>query len=267
MARRYDKSLLVDFLLLVMAVSLVAAVLMLLIAAIVQSLSGALAQLLLTFLALFLGSLLMQVQLRAKRRSTETGGRGLLALGVSVILVSQVSFLILVWTDWKSSPLVWRIWWVSMVPSVFVTHLILLRAAAARRGGLAELVTFFCALWAGLMSLWVGLREDMLANISRAYLWVGAVPATGTVAGTIYVVLRRMLRLSRPGAMSKRFASAGVVASHLVVAVAAFYIGRATAGRSGEVDGDPNALVDSAGKDVGRQLGKDKYRIQARVAE
>jgi hypothetical protein len=267
MGRRYDKSLLVDFLLLVMAGSLVAVALLLLIAAIVQSLSGVLAQLVLTFVGLLLGSLLMQVQLRARRRAGPGRTSLLFVLGLVVIGVSQVSFLILVWTGWRESPTAWRVWWLSMVPSVFVTHMILLRAVAARRGGLAELVTFFCALWVGLMLLWLGLRERMLSDISPAYLWVGALPAAGTVVGTIYVVLRRMLRLSRPGAMGKRFASAGMVASHLVVAVAAFYIGRATAGRSGEVDEDPNAFVRAAGGDVGRQLGKDKYRIQARVAE
>ena len=248
-----------------MAVSLAAVAILLLVAAVMRSLGDVRLQILLTFIALLLGSLLMQVQLRARARA-HGGVSVLLTVGVAVILISQVSFLTLVWTHWRTATFVWRIWWISMVPSVFVTHLILLQHAAARRGGLVELLTGFFALWAGLMILWLGLRRDMLAGIAPAYLWIGAVPAAGTVLGSVYLVIRRTLRGARPGTASKRAAVAGVMMSHLVAAVAAFYVGRATVRRTRELGQDPNALVAAAGNDVRKQLDKDKYKVQARVA-
>jgi hypothetical protein len=265
MRRSADRTALVGFLQGVLGISLAGAIVMLLVAAVLRGFGTARAQVLLTFVGLFFGSLLMQVQLRARRRA-ERGVSTLLAIGVAVILISQISFLVLVWTNWKTATFVWRIWWVSMVPSVFVTHLILLRGAAGRHGNLVELLTGFCVLWAGLMILYLGLRRDMLAGISPAYLWVGAVPAAGTVLGSVYVVTRRALRRARPGAASKRATVAGVLMSLLVTAVAGFYVGRATAGRGRQLSEDPNALIAAAGKDLLEQLGKDKYGIQARVA-
>lgn len=128
-------------------------------------------------------------------------------------------------------------------------------------------MTGFCALWAGLMILWLGLRKDMLAGISPVYLWVGAVPAGGTVLGSVYLVVRRAMRGSRPGAISKRLAVALVMMSHLVVAVAAFFVGRALSERKTELKGGPHGLVKSVGSDVEKQLKEDKYGLQSRMAE
>ena len=250
----------------VMAVSLVGTALMLLIALLIWSLRGAVAQVLLTFVAMLLGSLLMQVQLRARHRS-EGSVSILLSVGVAVIFISQISFLALVWTDWKTYTSIWRIWWISMVPSVFVTHLILLQRASGKgSGGMIELLTGLCVLWAGVMLLWLGLRADLFAGISPAYFWVGAAPAAGTVLGSTYLVIRRMLRHRRPRAFAKRFSVTSVLTSYLVVAVGAFYFGRATGPRTRELQQDPAALVDGAGGDLRRQLGDDKYKVQSRVA-
>jgi len=264
MARHLDRTPLIGLLAGVMAASLAGALLMLLIAAVMGSLGVVRAQVLLTFVCLLLGSLLMQVQLGSRRR--ERGGSLLPAVGVAVILVSQVAFLTLVWTDWKTSTFVWRTWWVSMVPSVLVTHLMLLRVWAGRRGGVIEMLTGICIVWAGLMILYLGLRKDMLAGISPAYLWIGAVPAAGTVIGSLIVLARRLLRSARPGTLGKRAALGAVMMSHLVVAVAGFYFGRATAGRREELRRDPNALVGAAGGDLREQFRKDKYGAITKVA-
>jgi hypothetical protein len=116
-----------------------------------------------------------------------------------------------------------------MVPSVFAAYVILLHSAAARRGGLAEAITGFFAVWAGLMILYLGVRGDMLVEISPTFLWVGAVPAAGTVLGTLYMLVRRFVWTQRSGAGATRVALPGLVTSLLVVALAAFFVGRATA--------------------------------------
>lgn len=233
MSRHNNNTLLSQCLGLVMGVSLLGAVVMGLLALVMGSLGETRGQVFLTLVCLLLGSLLMQVELRA-RRASKGGTSILLSVGVAVILASQVCFLILVWTDWKTDPFIWRAWWLTMVPSVFVTHVILLHAAAARRGGLAEAITGFFAVWAGLMILYLGMREDMLGPVSSAFLWVGAVPAAGTVLGTLYVLICRFVWTQRPGAGAKRITMAGLVTTSLVVAVAGFYIGRATAPRTAE---------------------------------
>lgn len=249
----------------VMWASLAGAVVMLVIATVTGSLGVVRAQVLLTFVALLCGSLLMQVQLGARARAA-AGFSVLLSIGVAVILVSQVSFLTLVWTNWKTSTLVWRIWWISMVPSVFVTHMILLQHAATPRSGLLGHLTSFFALWAGLMILWLGLRADMFAEVSWIYLWIGAVPAAGTVGGSVYLAIRRVLR-SQPGAISRRAGVAGVLMSHLVVALAAFFVGRATLGRPQHLDRGPHGMAASLAKDAAKQIDQDRYEIQSLVAE
>ena len=69
MARQHNRTALVRFLKLVMGISLAGMGVMLLAALLTWRLRGGLAQVLLTFVGLFFGSLLMQVQLRARRRA------------------------------------------------------------------------------------------------------------------------------------------------------------------------------------------------------
>ena len=264
MLRNLNKAPLNLLLAVVLTVSLAGSALMLLIAAVMGSLGVVRAQVLLTFVCLFFGSLLMQVQLRTQRRSG--GGGSLLAgLGLVVILVSQVAFLVIVWTNWKASTTVWRVWWLSMVPSVFVTHLILLRDWAGRRDELAAAGTGLCIVWAGLMILYLGLRRDMFSGLAPAFLWIGAIPAAGTVVGSVYLLARRVLRHTSARAMSRRAGLAGLLMSYLVVAVAAFYAGRA-GGADRDLPSDPGYFLAHLPEDLRQQLAEDTYRIQARVA-
>ena len=242
----------------VMVISLAGSGVMLVIAWCITSLDGVTARILLTFVALLFGSLLMQVQLRQGHRRGNRLSR-LLCLGVAVIAVSQISFLTLVWTHWTARRFVWQIWWISMVPSVFVTHLLLIRSVRPR--GVVQHVATVCIVWAGLMILLLGLREDMFGAVSPVYLWVGSIPAAGTVICSLVLTMRRVLLVPRPRRGRKRNIAAGVLMSLLVVAVAAFYIGRATS------SGDPDALVKSARSDVREQIGRDRYAMQSRLAE
>lgn len=250
----------------VMGLSLAGAGVMLIIAWIMSSLDGLVAQVFLTFVAFFFGSLLTQVQLRSGRRRAMTGPSRLQFLGALVIVVSQISFLTLVWTDWKQAPMfvfVWRVWWISMVPSVFVTHLILIRSVRTPRGSrMVEYVGTVCIVWAGLMILWFGFRAQMLSDISPAYLWIGAVPAAGTVLCSILLAMRQFLRVGPPRPGSKRGLVAGVLMSHLVLALAGFYIGQAI----DTEDTDPKTLVEFGPGKLFEQVAKHRYDMQARLA-
>jgi hypothetical protein len=264
MYRGPDKSAFVRMLKLAMWLSPAAALVLLLVALFSWRLSGTLAQMLLTCVAVFLGAMLMYVQLRARHRAGP-GFAMLLTLGTAAVVASQVSFLTLVWTDFLTSNPMWRLWWVSMVVSVVITHLVVLEAASARRGGPVELVTAVMAVWAGLMVLWLGLRKDMLADVSTAYLWVLVLPALGTGVGSMYLIVRRVLGVSRPGSISKGAAVTGLLMSHLATAVVAYFVGQATAARPA-AQSQPAAVAASAGEDVARQLGKTIYAGQSGVA-
>jgi hypothetical protein len=115
------------------------------------------------------------------------------------------------------------------------------------------------SVWTGLMVLWLGLRQDMLADISTAYLWVLVFPAAGTGVGSVYLMVRRVLGVARPGSISKGAAVTGVLMSHLATAVVAYFVGQAAATK-------PAALAASAGADVARQLGQSIYAAQSGVA-
>ena len=54
---------------------------------------------------------------------------------MAAVLVSQVFYLLLVWTNLKMHTLTWRLWWIAMIPAVALTHTMTLR------------------LWAGQMSI------------------------------------------------------------------------------------------------------------------
>ena len=262
MSRHDDRRALIGLLKLVMVVSLAGMGVMWVIAWATGALDGLVAQILLTFVALVFGSLLMQVQLRPRRRMAR-GLSPLQVLGLTVIAVSQASFLTLVWTEWRTHGFWWRLWWISMVPSVVVTHLILIRSARRAGAGRAvEHVATVCILWVGLMVLWLGVRpEKMFAGISPVYLWVGSVPAAGTVICSLILAVRQFVRVGprRPG--SKRGLVAGMLMSHLVLAVAGYYIGRANP------SDDPAAIARDAVGVLREQVSKDRYTLQSKLAE
>ncbi len=267
MHRDPDKSLFVRLLKLAMWLSLTCALVMLLVALFRWRLSGLPAQLLLTCAAVFLGAMFMYVQLRARHRAGP-GFTLLLTLGVAAVAASQASFLALVWANWATTmTFTWRLWWVTMVVSVAITHLVVLEAASVRRGGPVELVTAVMSVWTGLMVLWLGLRQDMLADISTAYLWVLVFPAAGTGVGSVYLIVRRVLGVARPGSISRGAAVTGVLMSHLATAVVAYFVGQAAATKPAAQAGPaPAALAASAGADVARQLGQNIYAAQSGVA-
>ncbi len=108
---------------------------------------------------------------------------------------------------------------------------------------------------------WLGLRNDMLAGIPDGYLYLGAIPAVGTVIFSITIAIRWLKDSARPVSLSLRHAVTAVLLSHVFFAFAAFYLGRATASRS-----NPRDMVLSAAQDVKNQADRDRYRIQSDVA-
>ena len=113
----------------VIAVSLVA-IAGLLIAAVAMKQSDALrTNTLLTFVGLVVAALLADIHVGAARRSP----RWVMA-GVTAIVASQVCYLLWVWTGLAMESLLYRLWWISMVPSVTSAHMLALRAVPTHGG-------------------------------------------------------------------------------------------------------------------------------------
>ena len=228
-----------------------------------RAMDGVVAQIFLTGVAGLFGAVLMHVQLFS--RTIQRTSR-LCVVGIAVILVSEVAFLTLVWTQWKTATAVWRLWWITMNASVISSHLVLLRRAAGGKWRGIEAVAAGFVLWAGGMILYMGVREDMLAKVPAAYWWVGAPAAAGTVGLSLVIFTRWLLRTAGAGPLSRRSAMAGVILSHLVVAFAAFYGGRATAERAAELDAAPHAMAAAMRDEVRDQVARDAYVAQSEVA-
>ena len=211
-----------------MGLSLACALATLLVAMFRWSLAGLTAQILLTCVGVFLGAAFLYIQLRTRSRTGPMLNM-LVPIGAAAVAASQLSFLMLVWTGFVTQTFMWRLWWLTMVPSVAITHMVVLQAAGSRRGGPVEALTGVMTVWAGVMVMWLGLRSDPLANVSPVYLGVLAFPAICMAAGSLYILVRRVLGVSRPGTVSKGAALFGLIMSHMTAGVVAFYIGQACA--------------------------------------
>jgi hypothetical protein len=242
---------------LVLAVSLVFLIVLLGVAAIQRAFSEFLTQLILTSIGFAAGALLMSVQISAlQKRST------MVVVGLLAIALSQVSFLGLVWTGWRVHSWLWRVWWVTMVPSVFMTHLLILRTNLEYRWGIIEWGTAISVPWAGICMLLLGFRHDFFANLSPFWLWMGGIPSAGTILGSFYLYFRWLLGKAGPNVVAKRAIVAGTLMSHLVIALAAFYVGRATVSQQHV---SPREIVEQSDEAV-QQLEDDAYAVQIAVS-
>ncbi len=204
-----------------MAVSLAGVVAILVVAVVMRSVDGLCAQLLLTFATLLGSSVLMYIQMWGPPRFSKTR-----AIGVAVILIWEASFLMLVWTRWKVSNIVWRLWWISAVMSIVFTYVVVLRGGDGRKWRSLRRVTTFFIMWVGLMLVWLGLRANMLESIAPLFLYVGAVAAAGALVSSLCLALCWLRDGTRARSFPKRMLVAGLVVSHLLIGVAAFFIGR-----------------------------------------
>src|SRR5688572_26817436 len=77
---------------------------------------------LLTMLGVAVGAWLLRILIAAVRRATLPA-----VVGVVALLVSQVCYYVLVWSEWKSHTPLWRAWWISICLAVGAAHLVWVR--------------------------------------------------------------------------------------------------------------------------------------------
>jgi hypothetical protein len=195
------------------------------------------ARLWLTAVCLLIGAWHGLYQLRSDRafpRSTRAG--------MAAILISQICFLLLVWTNWKAVTLLWRLWWIGLVGTVTATHVIVLRGAALAQRSRLITATIVCALLSGLWFLGLALRADLLATPPPWYLWLGVLPALGAVLGSVVVWYRTRPEVPAEP-RSRWWRLSWVAASQVALLLVGFYLGRITAPAPSPFDLSPSPLA------------------------
>ena len=220
---------------------------------------------LLTLVGLSVGAGLANLQVRLGRL------KKLLIAGLATIVLSQTAYLLLVWTGWTDHALLWRVWFVAMVPAVSLTHVLLLRHARwlrlARGGGAwmgwTERVTQVLAVVTAALILVLGLRRDLLADPHPVHAWAVIVIWGATALGTAVVIgwywwhrTWTRPRLSRGGA------AVLLVTSHLLLLAVGLYVGHRWAGTAAAEQGAPSPMALLSPEEVRRQTAADLIRLR-----
>lgn len=244
----------------VAAVSLVSSVGLLIVAAVLQSSAGARAHILNTFVGLAVGALLADVHIRAIRRSPRWA-----MTGIGTIAISQLCFHLWVWTNWATEPMLYRLWWVTAIPAVTSAYFLILRAAAVGRRDLLERGTRLCVMALGLMLMGLALYRNLPPQPGPVHLWLSALLAMGVLSGSV-VAWRRWERLRpRPAPRARRVRIGWLYASHILLLLAGFYIGRTVAPMVDSFATLPSALAGLSPEQIDTQVRADLERLRTVV--
>jgi hypothetical protein len=216
--------------------------------------------LLLTLAALAAGAALLEVLFRS--------GRTRLALAAAAaLLTSQVCYHWLLWSGWKGLSVAGRVWWVSMVAAVALTHLSGLRLLKFDARGLIDRAVPWAAALAGALFAAPGLLPRPL-DMPAWYLYLATAPGAVSLIGTA-VLWRRRVRRARgqpPARPMSTAAKVGLVAAtHVFLFGAGLYIGRVYPSGAGEF-GQTGALAGLLVQEVDARVAHDLPRLR-RLAE
>jgi hypothetical protein len=212
-------------------------------------------QALLTLLGLAAGAWLASIQARGSGRFRKTA-----LVSIVTIALSQVCYLVLVWTSFKEHPLVWRVWWLTLVAAVTSTHIVWLRLTAAPDRRKLMRFTVGCALVAAVLWGALGLRRELLGNVSDWYLGAIVLFALASAMGSLALWLRGLrlanLKVPRPVRIG------WMIASQVALVCVAFYAGRVTSPPAELFDRSSSALAHLEPSELDRQVRSDLERLK-----
>ncbi len=240
------------------AIVLLAIAAVLLLASLAQrSLEGLRLRLLLTTACVSVGAGLLSAVLRMP---------GLRVVAVPWGLAAIVTSILLVWTEWRTTSLLWRAWWLTLVPSLTFAHVALLRAAQPRRDWI-ERATPWAAAVTGLLVSALAMRRDLLATPRTAELWVIGTAATAALVGSLVACQRaglpKRIVLLVPERLRRRARPALVVCALVATFGAGWWIGRVTAPPESAIEGLPSVLRGMSSEQIHEQLASDLDRLRA----
>ncbi len=210
----------------------------------------------LTLIGFVLGAWLAGIQVEAAKIFPR-----LTIVGLASMLISQAMFLLLVWTTWKSSTPLWRIWWIALVGTVTTTHIIVLMSRSAEHGKRTALSTVACALLACCLLIGLALRKDLLATPSPLEIWIWMLPTLGSVVGSVVLWYRTNETLTLP--RSRWWMLLWVPMCFMGTFLFGFYAGRVTTPPPSIVDLVPSNLTELSPKQLDEQVRGDLTRLKA----
>jgi len=258
----------------VIAVSLVAIVGLLIAAVAIKPFDALRTNTLLMFIGFTVAALLADIHVGAARRSP----RWVMA-GLTAIVASQVCYLLWVWTGWATESLLYRLWWISLVPGVTSAHILALRAVPAYgeigQRDLIERGTPMCVIALGLMLLGFALYRDLPPQLGPVHLWLTVLLAAAVLVGS-FITWRRWARLkARSAAPAQRVRAAPpprgariawLCGSHLFLLSVGLYVGRASAPTPSPFERLPSALANVPPEQIETQVRADLKRLKTLTA-
>lgn len=236
----------------VIMVSLMAAVGLLVVAIADGSLGSLRRQVLLTFVGLIVGSLLAIIFIEVIHHSP---GRSL--AGLVAIAASQTAFLLWVWTRLATNPLLYRLWWFTMVPAVTFAFTSVLRAATANRNGRIERGTRISVFSLGVALTAIALYKHLPPDPFLIHQWLIALLATLSLVGSLHTWYSWAKSRRQSVATHHRAIKPWLCVSHIALLIVGLYIGRATAPPSGTFEGLPSALAGLSNEEIDTQVRAD----------
>jgi hypothetical protein len=227
-----------------------------------DALQPVLAQTLLTFVGISVGFGLLGLYLRPPPPRRALGPVGLAFIGLS-----QVAFLLLVWTDWKQEALLWRFWWATAVPSLTAAHLRLMRVLGVEWGRRLGRVAAGSICAHGLSWVLLVCRKDLLADPPGWYVAIMALCGGVAVLSTLIVYGRyRKAHAGEPSPYPMWVRWTAIGAGAVLLFLSGLYVGRITASEEAIFEAFPSALAGMPPEEIDAGVRADAARLEAVAA-
>jgi hypothetical protein len=204
---------------------------------------------------------LLDFQLRFRQARPRMVTAGLVSL-----LISMICYLLLIWTGWKADTVLWRVWWLSIWAAVAVSCLLGVLQLGAGQKTSAERFTAVCVALLFAMIAALGLRRQLLADISPLYISAAVVPALGAVIGSSILWGRWMRQQASAFSLSKPARNAWLALSYLAIFAGGLYVGRTATQRAASFETMPSILANLSAEQVQEHLQADFERLKAVLA-
>jgi hypothetical protein len=226
----------------------------------VRWLGGTNTQLLVTVVVVGVGGLLARRNFDTMRHFPVVA-----RINFAITMIWEACNFLLIWTSLRSNLLLWRASWIALIVVLGSTHLLALRVAASGRSGLVNRLACGSVAVLALMLLYPAVTARFPSLPGTAYLWAIALPAAGTVLGSIAVWRTRADSGRRTGSASSSVGVLGVrwiSLSQLALVVIGLCIGRATAPQREALEVRPSSLADLTRQELTTQLDADLERLK-----
>src|SRR5262245_30386228 len=185
--------------------------------------------------------------------------------GLAGVILSQLCYYLLVWTSWKTSAMLWRVWWIALVIGCSAAHVAWVRLLVAqpdvkRWAKVFAWVVYICVPIAAGMLMWLVLGRTPLPDTSTTFQTAMAVPVgLGTLATIVLAIRAWRLRAREAGVFQKLIWTGVVLTATLAIG---FYVGRITSPPPSSLESIPAALAHLTLTELDSQLTADFNRLR-----